>query len=196
MGELNPKVIVDLGVDYGFSSFTWAREGVGTVYGVDSFEGDPEAGFRDTFDLVQSQAEKLNLTNLRLIKGYFSDVAATWTDPIDILHIDGRHRYEDVKEDYANWSKFVRAGGVILLHDTSEFREPFGVHRLFAEIDLPKCAFTHSAGLGVVSTDAALIRRIRSRYHLWLTTQKGWHMLARIGRRLKKMIVGPPKFDF
>ena len=193
---MQPKVIVDLGVDYRFSSFTWAREGIGTVYGIDSFEGDPEAGFRDTLDLVLKQAERLELKNLELIKGYFSDVADTWDKPIDILHIDGRHRYEDVKEDYENWSRFVRPGGIILLHDTSEFREPFGVHRLFAEIELPKCAFTHSAGLGVISGDAALISKIRSRYQLWLTSRKGWQLLARIGRRIKKLVVGPPKLEF
>jgi predicted O-methyltransferase YrrM len=98
--EIQPKVIVELGVDKGYSSFTFALPGIGTVYGVDSFEGDPEAGLRNTYPEVIAKRDELGIKNLELVKGYFSDVAKTWTEPIDILHIDGRHRYEDVKEDF------------------------------------------------------------------------------------------------
>ena len=41
---LNPKVTVDLGVDYGYSTFVLAKKNTGIVYGIDSFEGDAIIG--------------------------------------------------------------------------------------------------------------------------------------------------------
>lgn len=35
----NPAVIVDLGVDFGYSTFCFALPQIGKVYGIDSFEG-------------------------------------------------------------------------------------------------------------------------------------------------------------
>lgn len=194
--RLQPTTIVELGVDYGFSSLTFAAPGIGKVYGIDSFEGDPEAGIRDTYNDVTALRDELNIHNLELIRGYFSEVAATWTLPIDILHIDGRHRYEDVKQDYETWSRFVRPGGVILLHDTCVTREPYGVHRFFSEISLPKTNFTHSEGLGVVSTDPALIAEINRVHQIWLVSKKPWQLAQRAGRKVKKALLGynPPEF--
>lgn len=194
--ELNPEIVVELGVDYGFSTFIFARAGAGRVYGIDSFEGDPEAGHRDTYDAVVCRQKELGIENIELIRGYFADVAKTWDKPIDILHIDGRHRYEDVKEDYELWSKFVRPGGVILLHDTAVLREPYGVHRFFQEITLPKTTFTHANGLGIVSTDAALIEKVKRVHKIWLVAWRPWHLAQRIGRKIKKIAGGyhPPEF--
>ena len=190
--EMRPTTIVELGVDYGFSCMTFAEVGLGTVYGIDSFEGDPEAGLKDTYDDVVALQNRLGITNLELIRGYFSEVAKTWEKPIDILHIDGRHRYEDVKEDYGIWSEFVKDSGVVLMHDTCVLDEPFGVHRFFAEIDLPKTNFTHSHGLGVVSKDAELIRRIRSKQAIWLVSQPWGYQLQRAGRKIRRMVMGSP----
>jgi predicted O-methyltransferase YrrM len=36
--HLKPKVVVDLGVDYGFSTFAFALPNIGTVYGIDWFQ--------------------------------------------------------------------------------------------------------------------------------------------------------------
>lgn len=194
--ELKPETIVELGVDLGFSSFVFARQGIGTVYGIDSFEGDPQVGFRNTYDQVVAKQKELGFTNLNLIKGYFSDVAKSWELPIDILHIDGRHRYEDVKEDFETWSPFVEPTGVILLHDTCVMREPYGVHRYFHELTLPKTNFTHSEGLGIVSQDAELIARINRMHHMWLVNRPSWHFAQRVARKIKKTFVGPPREEF
>jgi Methyltransferase domain len=193
VSELQPKVTVELGVDYGFSSFTFATPGIGNVYGVDSFEGDPEAGHRDTYDDVIRRRDELGIKNLELIRGYFSDVAKTWTQPIDILHIDGRHRHEDVKEDFEIWSAFVRPGGVILLHDTCVDKEPYQVNLFFAEITLPKTNFEFSNGLGVVSTDQAIIDKINRVFHNPFVTSAPVKLAKRIGRKIKRTI-SPEKF--
>ena len=36
---------------------------------------------------------------------------------IDLLHIDGDHTYEGVKQDYLLYSAMVREGGLIAFHD-------------------------------------------------------------------------------
>lgn len=160
-----PSVIVDLGVDFGFSTLTWGLERIGKVYGIDCFQGDPETGIRNTYDHVSKLRKDLNLEdNVELITGYFSDVAKTWDKKIDILHIDGRHLYESVKEDFETWSKFVKDDGVILFHDTHIFHHPFGVHKLFAELDWPKLNFSHSAGLGIITKNAELYEEIKKTF--------------------------------
>ena len=100
----------------------------------------------------------LELAKVHITKGFFSDVASTWDQPIDILHVDGRHDYISVREDHMAWTSFVREGGIILFHDTCI--PEFGVRKYFDEIDMPKLNFRHSAGLGIVSKDPDLISDI------------------------------------
>jgi hypothetical protein len=159
VNRLQPTTTVDLGVDLGFSTFSFAIDEIGTVYGVDWFKGDAHAGFRDSYDFVMQVKNVYEFDNVEIIKSDFNDLAKTWDKSIDILHIDGYHTYDAVKNDYETWSPFVREGGLIMMHDTHSF--PDDVGRFFNEIDLPKLNFSHSHGLGVVSTDAALIEEIR-----------------------------------
>ena len=191
--EMKPKVIVELGVDKGFSSFVFATPGIGTVYGVDSFEGDPEAGMRNTYPEVIAKRDELGIKNLELIKGYFSEVAKTWTQPIDILHIDGRHRYEDVKEDFETWSKFVRPGGIILLHDTVVEKQNYDVKRYFAEIDTPKTNFVRSNGLGVVSSDPVIIAKINRTFGIPFVNSSAGMLCSRSLRKVRRLFK-PAKF--
>lgn len=164
----NAKVIVDLGVDYGYSTFCFALPKIGRVYGIDSFEGDPMAGMKNTYNYVLQKKKELELDNITFIKGYFGLVAKKWNKPIDILHIDGFHTYQAVKNDYDTWSKFVKDDGVILFHDTIVDKPGYEVDKFFAEIDLPKTNFTCSYGLGVVSKDESLINEIRETFNLTL----------------------------
>ena len=166
---LNPKVIVDLGVDLGYSTFSFAIPRIGHVYGIDNFIGDDFVG-KDTerykYDFVSMKREKLHLQDtITFIEGTFDEVAETWDKKIDILHIDGSHHYEDVKKDFETWSKFVSDDGVILMHDTCveqyEGKE-YGVKKFFDELDMPKFTFTHSFGLGVVSKNSAIIDEIKN----------------------------------
>lgn len=164
--KVEPKVTVDLGVDHGFSSFVFAIPRIGHVYGIDSFEGDQYAGERNdaTYTLVLDRQEKLHLKeNLTFIKGYFDNVAKDWDKTIDILHIDGDHAYESVKNDYETWSKFLSEDAVILFHDTMVDTingNEYGVKKFFEELDLPKVNFTHTFGLGVASKNKELIEFI------------------------------------
>lgn len=157
--HMRPEVTVDLGVDYGYSSFALAEANPGHVYGLDTFAGDQHAGFRDTYSQAESYRQQLNLNNITWIPGLFADTARSWELPIDILHIDGLHTREAVTEDYNTWSVFVKPTGIILFHDTQAFPEVGAVVK-----SLPGyCGeFEHSAGLGIVCTDPELAREIKA----------------------------------
>jgi len=168
---LNPNVIVDLGVDYGFSTFSFAIPRIGHVYGIDNFVGDDFVGTDENrlkYNFVTMKREKLHLQdNLTLIEGDFNEVAQTWDKTIDILHIDGSHKYEDIKRDFETWSKFVTDDGIILLHDTcieSFNSREYGVKKFFDELDMPKFTFTHCYGLGVICRNEVVLNRIKNNF--------------------------------
>ena len=159
--EMQPKVTVDLGIDYGYSLIAFAHNNPGKVYGIDGFEGDVWTGERNTYDQVSSYVTNLQLNNVTLIKGFFDDVVKTWDTKIDILHIDGFHSYEAVKNDFEKWSGFVNSTGVILFHDTDSHDSRFGVKQLFSEIDMPKHELFGFQGLGIVSNNKKLMKKIK-----------------------------------
>lgn len=162
--KILPETIVDLGVDLGYSSFCFSSQNIGKIYGIDLFEvGEKE--FEMLFHSLNQEKvieykKRLNLSNLILLKSDFNKIVESWSTPIDILHIDGWHQYDVVKNDFEKWSKFVSDNGVILMHDTCVFDRDFGTHKFFDEIDLPKINFKNSCGLGVVSKNIELLQEI------------------------------------
>lgn len=67
---------------------------------------------------VEQYIEKAGVKEwTHLIIGESTKVAQTWTKPIDLLFIDGDHRYAAVKRDIQAWSKFVVENGIIAFHD-------------------------------------------------------------------------------
>jgi GR25 family glycosyltransferase involved in LPS biosynthesis len=161
-----PKIIVELGVDYGHSTFAFASEGIGNVYGIDSFEGDIHAGSRDTLKIFKDtkkyllNVNLLHKDNIIPIKGYFDNIYETFNYDIDILHIDGLHTYEAVSNDFNKWITKTHYNSIILLHDVISFKDSVG--KFFDEIEYPKTFFNHSAGLGVISKNKDIIDNINN----------------------------------
>ena len=163
---LRPEITVDLGVDYGHSTFYLASANIGTVYGVDTFAAiNDYSEHADNYLYVTNTKEKFNFDNAIFIKGFFDDIAKTWDKQIDILHIDGDHAYESVKNDYETWKGFLKENSVIMFHDTESYKDTVG--RFFQELEMPhKLNFHHSAGLGVASNDPAIIELIRKTFSI------------------------------
>lgn len=46
------------------------------------------------------------------------EVLPRWHRPIDFLFIDADHRYEAVRRDWEQWSRFVRPAGIVAMHDS------------------------------------------------------------------------------
>ena len=134
-----PKTVVELGVYLGHSLATMAESCLNNnldtkLYGIDHFQGDEHSGKfgRDIEDIATECLSEY--PNVTLIKKSFNEALKDWKGDIDLLHIDGRHFYEDIKEDFTNWSKFVPIGGHIILHDSQETERGFGVKRFFEEL--------------------------------------------------------------
>jgi hypothetical protein len=160
MDALRPRRVVELGTHNGYSLFVMAeaarRLGLETrITALDSWEGDDQAGRygEDVYAGVQQVATEYP-GMIELIRGYFSDSAARIDDgTVDLIHIDGRHGYEDVREDFELYLPKLSPRGVVIFHDTHEFQEGFGVHRFWDELaaTAPSFTFHHGHGLGVLA---------------------------------------------
>ena len=169
VNRLQPSVTVDLGVDYGYSTFCFAAPGYGTVYAVDVFtSGQQGKREEDHFAQVVKRQQNLRrdicINNVQLMRGTFataSETFKTWQWSIDLLHIDGLHTAAAVKEDYETWHGYLRKDGpwVVLFHDIGSFSD---VRSYFQSLDGHKFMFKHSAGLGVLASSKALLEEIRS----------------------------------
>lgn len=60
-----------------------------------------------------------------LYQGFSQDLYQYFEPNIDLLFIDGDHRYESVLRDFRLWSPLVKPGGVIAFHD---YRPPGDIH--------------------------------------------------------------------
>ena len=165
----NPKVIVELGVDYGYSSFCFAYPKIGHVYGLDWFKGDGVDWKNnyteiDNLPVVNQKYEELKesfgINNITFIKGDFNETCKVWDKKIDILHIDGLHYYKNVKEDFENWIKFCNNDSIILFHDTLSF--PDDVGKFFNELEGYKYNIEVRYGLGIYTKSKEVFDKIKT----------------------------------
>lgn len=162
--NVKPHVIVELGTHYGTSFFSMVQavkdEKLKTeLHAIDSWEGDPQAGFYD--ESVIDTVTRLKDTfypkqAIHLHQMYFDNALPSFKDSsIDLLHIDGLHTYEAVKHDFDTWISKVKPSGIVLFHDTNERKGDFGVYKLWEELEkkYETIQFYHSHGLGVLFKD-------------------------------------------
>lgn len=164
MDAARPRTVLELGTHNGFSFFAMAetarRLGLPTMLtAIDSWVGDDQAGFYgdEVFHEVSRIAAQDYPSTTRLIRAYFADAVEQVEDgSIDLLHIDGRHGYDDVHADFAAYRGKLSDRGVVIFHDTHEFQPTFGVHRLWEELatTAPSFEFHHGHGLGLLAVGA------------------------------------------
>jgi cephalosporin hydroxylase len=116
INEIKPQILCEIGTSYGGTSLLFSRF-------------IPSLKLMICLDLYVKNKAKLRLlkpSSLALhfceasshSKGMLHSVEKILSDrPIDVLFIDGDHRYEGVKQDFEDYSRLVRPGGIILLHD-------------------------------------------------------------------------------
>ncbi len=162
---LRPRCFVELGTHHGYSYFAFCqaidRLALGTAaHAVDTWQGDEHAGFydEDVFQAVAEQNTKKYAAFSRLIRSTFDEALQNFEDgSIDLLHIDGRHFYDDVKHDFESWRPKLSDNAILLFHDTSVRERGFGVWEFFKELSgsHPTFQFFHSYGLGVLAIGEA-----------------------------------------
>lgn len=155
-----PEVIVELGTHTGNSYCAFAQavrdqQLSCQCFAIDTWVGDPQAGFysEDVFRELADYNDRNFGEFSHLIRSTFADAIGQFADgSIDLLHIDGTHDYTSVRRDFETWQPKLSRRGIVLLHDTNEFRPGFGVAQLWLELTstYPNFSFRHGHGLGVL----------------------------------------------
>jgi len=203
VANLKPKRIVELGTHYGtsFWSFSQAVKDLNLeteLNAVDTWEGEKHAGFygEEVFIAVNDIKDKYySDLNIHLIRKTFNEAVSSFDDgSIDILHIDGLHTYEAVKNDFETWLPKVKSDGIILFHDIVVSRDDFGVYRLWEELKekYQTMEFRFSYGLGILFKDGksplyGMKKELELRYSYFIEdieTEKIKHVLRKNNQEL------------
>jgi predicted O-methyltransferase YrrM len=125
-----PARIVEIGSFQGRSTIVLARA---AAEGVEIVAIDPHAGNdRGPQEIAgfEAEAENDNVVfnenleaagvreRVRHVRKLSGDAHGDVDDPIDLLYIDGAHRYGPARADIEQWGARVRAGGTMLIHDS------------------------------------------------------------------------------
>jgi GT2 family glycosyltransferase/predicted O-methyltransferase YrrM len=165
-----PRRIVELGTHNGYSYFAMCQAvkeaGLSTeCYAVDTWVGDEHAGTysEDVFERVRIENHKYDSFSSLLRKTFDEALNDIEDGSIDLLHVDGRHFYEDVKHDFESWMPKLSDRAVVLFHDTVVVERGFGVYKYWAEISekYPSFNFTHCHGLGVLLIGSDVASELR-----------------------------------
>lgn len=112
--KLNPKVILEIGVEKGGTMNLWLQFAPNARYvGVDNamhFVTDAlKERHKGKIELIE--ADSRNAGTLERVK------EALKGRPVDFLFIDGDHQEDTVRSDFATYAPLVRKGGIIAMHD-------------------------------------------------------------------------------
>lgn len=168
---LAPGVFVELGTHNGYSFLSVCqavqRLGLSTAcYAVDTWRGDEHAGFygEDVHAWLSTTVEQNYSSFARLLRCRFDEALAHFADgSVDLLHIDGRHTFDDVVEDFESWRPKLSSRAIVLFHDTNVREKDFGVWKLWRTVSeqYPSFEFLHGHGLGVLACGAEFHERLR-----------------------------------
>jgi predicted O-methyltransferase YrrM len=125
IAELRPQRVLEIGTASGGTLYLLARVAApdAVLVSVDLPQGDFGGGYpRWRAPLYRSFASAAQ--RIELIRGnshadaVLEQVSAAFDyEPIDVVFIDGDHRYEGVRADFERYSALVAPGGLIGLHD-------------------------------------------------------------------------------
>jgi glycosyltransferase involved in cell wall biosynthesis len=159
VGAHKPRLLVELGVHTGnsYCAFNQAVAHLGLdtqSFGIDHWLGDPQAGFygEDVLADLRTHHDPLYERRSSLLRMSFEAGRDHVADgSVDLLHIDGLHTYEAVREDFETWHDKMSDRGIVLFHDTDVHTGDFGVWKFWEEISVryPTFEFKNSNGLGV-----------------------------------------------
>ena len=161
MNYMRPRIYVELGSHCGASFFATCQAikqykidcdptAVDLWLGDEHTGGYDESVYNSFMWLLSNRYPGIG----KALRKDFNKAAMDFADEsIDLLHIDGLHTYDAVKNDYDTWLPKMSKNGVILFHDTVVKERGFGVWSLWDEIKdkYSSFNFTHTHGLGVIA---------------------------------------------
>jgi len=133
--ELDFKIGVELGVERGLYTITLARENPQAhIIGIDAWQA-----YGDYRDHVSQ--EKINgfyfdavkrlqpFNNVEFRREFSMDAVERFkNNELDFVYIDANHSFRYIAEDIVEWSKKVRAGGIVSGHDFRRWQRSFSCH--------------------------------------------------------------------
>jgi predicted O-methyltransferase YrrM len=130
------KVIVEVGSYKGRSTRALADNCPGVVYAVDPWDGiyvfdsgrECPIETRQWEVFARNMVDHLDLGKVVALKHQFKDALAVLPTGVDLVFLDGDHRYESVVQDIAWGSGLLRPGGILSGHDYAHAEWP-GVKR-------------------------------------------------------------------
>lgn len=164
--QTSPRVFVELGTHSGNSYFSFcqsvAEHGLAAqCHAVDTWLGDEHSGRygEEIFAEVDAYNRQHYAAFSRLWRMRFTEALEHFPPAsIDLLHIDGYHTYEAVRNDFETWLPKLAPGAVVLFHDIVVRERDFGVWKYWGELkeEYPRhIDFLHCSGLGVLQLNAA-----------------------------------------
>jgi predicted O-methyltransferase YrrM len=126
----SPARIVEIGSFQGRSTIVLARAAVdgieivaidphaGNDRGPQEIDGFAEAAANDNVVFNENLTKAGVRDRVRHVRKFSSDAHGDVEDPIDLLYIDGAHRYRPARDDIVQWGRRVRDGGTMLIHDS------------------------------------------------------------------------------
>lgn len=171
VSNLKPQRIVELGTHYGTSLWSFSQavkdHNMDTeINAIDTWKGEKHAGFygEEVFKTVNDIKNKYYFgLKINLVRKKFDEARALFKDSsVDVLHIDGLHTYEAVKQDFDSWLPKLKKEGIVILHDIKVVEKDFGVYKFWQELKerYTTAEFHHSYGLGIVFLEPNFIRDI------------------------------------
>jgi hypothetical protein len=156
----SPRLFVELGVQNG-ASFIAACDAARRarlscrLVGIDTWLGDANTGYYEGVRMLEELSSYVGsqFPDAELVRSTFAEARRAIAPlSIDLLHIDGLHSYEAVREDFETWRDAISERGVILFHDTYIRERGFGVARFWNELKHSHrtIEFNHGYGLGVL----------------------------------------------
>jgi len=122
--------IVEIGSYQGRSAIVLARAAptgveviaidphAGNDRGPQEIHGSQEEGQRDHEAFLGNLATAGVRDRVRHVRKPSSDALADVADPVELLYIDGAHRFGPARDDIRDWGSRVADGGTLLIHDS------------------------------------------------------------------------------
>ncbi len=124
--SMKASVCVEIGSANGLSAcyvgLALKQMGQGRLYAIDPHTTTDwnDSGAMDSLRVMRENMRRFKVEDyVEIIRDYSNNAAKNWTQPIDLLFIDGDHSYEGVKSDWEAFAPHVNPFGVVVFHDTT-----------------------------------------------------------------------------